>query len=234
MSNDEIFNLVKEYSPVLRFHPGEGQYCCYPSDAEQTFAKFNERWEEFAKDVSQKELNPQTPCYYEIWREPDLTQIRYWFWYRYNRFPKAPRVGEHLGDWEHVEVRIFSEEEKIWLLSNHLTARIAGDPSSLTLPEFKSEAPLLEENQIHTWVALGSHAHYVSPKSEPYCYKKVFCDKIASGGKRWDTSNNLVRLSETNFFSYTGRWGDSRAPRGPINEYNNRWRNAPSSLPIRK
>ncbi len=231
--DDELLQLVKEYSPVLRFHPDEGTHCCYPSDAEETYTKYGGNWESFSKDVSQKELNPRTPCYFEVWRDAELTQIRYWFWYRYNHFPKATLgIGEHLGDWEHIEVRIYSPDERIWLLSNHLTAGIAGDPAHLTLPDFKSESPLLQENQIHVWVALGSHAHYVSPKSDPYCYKKVFCDKIATGGKRWNTVANLVALSDTNFFTYSGRWGDSQAPRSPTNDYNNRWRNAQNVKPI--
>ncbi|MDF1539245.1 MAG: hypothetical protein P1Q69_10130 [Candidatus Thorarchaeota archaeon] len=233
--DDKLLQMVKDYAPVLRFHPDEGSHCCYPSDAEETFAKFDGKWDTFTKDVSQKELNQHAPCYFEIWKDSDLTQIRYWFWYKYNHFPKAILgIGEHLGDWEHIEVRILSEDERIWLLSNHLTARLAGDPSYLTLPEFKSEPPLLDGNQIHAWVALGSHAHYPSPKSDPYCYKRIFCDQIAPGGRRWDSSANLIDLSETNFFAYTGRWGDSRAPRGPTNEYNNRWRNAPNLRPKEK
>ncbi len=231
----DLFKLVNNYAPVLRFHPNEGTHCCYPSDAEETFSKFGSNWKSFTKDVSQNKLNPRAPCYYEIWTEPDLTQIRYWFWYRYNHFPGGTLgIGQHLGDWEHVEVRLFPEDAKIWLLSNHLTARVAGNPPHLTLPKFKNETPLLQRNQIHAWVALGSHAHYVSPRSEPYCYKKIFCDQIATGGKRWDTSNNLVALANTNFYSFTGRWGDSKAPRSPTNAYNNRWRNAPNLRPISK
>ncbi len=233
MVNDDIKTLVRQFAPILHFHPHEGEYCCFPSDAEQVYSDFNNRWDAFEKQLAPSTLVQSTPCYFESWTDENMMQIRYWFWYKYNRFPRAPLgLGEHLGDWEHIEVRIYSEDRIIWLLSNHLTARQASIPADMTLPGFEPEEPILDENHIHAWVALGSHAHYPRPDSKPYCVGKILCDKIADEGEIWTTETNLVELKSANFYDFKGRWGDDRAPRSPTNEYNNRWRNAPDIKPV--
>ncbi len=233
----KIETMVREFAPILHFHPKEGQYCCFPSDAEEVFDKYATDWTLFTKDLSPNTLDPSTPCYFETWKDKDFTQIRYWFWYRYNRYPRAPfGRGEHLGDWEHVEVRIYPRLEEgpatIWLLSNHLESRLSSNPGDRTLPGFEAEPPTLDDQHIHAWVALGSHSNYPSPGSRPFCAVRVLCDKISDDGPVWDSGRNLKRLEETNFAIYSGRWGDERAPRSPTNEYNNRWRNAPDVLPV--
>jgi len=232
--SSSIYGLARRFAPILHFHPEEGSFCCFPSDAEETYATFQKDWYEFVEDRSPKELLPNTPCYYEFWEEAGLTQIRYWFWYRYNDFPGAPlNIGKHVGDWENVEVRLYGSsetEDAIWILSNHYEARLAG--ISRTLQGFIREDPILTGTQIHVWSALGTHANYPSPKSKPRCYVRFFCDKIADGGAVWNTQEYLKLLDETNFSAFEGRWGDKKAPRGPANEYNNRWRNAPNHDPI--
>ncbi len=230
-------DLVRDNAPVLHFHPEEGDFCCFPSDAEEVFSLYGSDWSRFGVDMSPRSLEPDTPCYFESWHDPHLIQIRYWFWYRYNRFPGSLfGKGNHIGDWEHVEVRIFNDVRgapaKIWLLSNHLTARLTSDPPHLTLPGFGWEPLIASESHVHAWVALGSHAHYPGPASRPYCFAGVFCDRIGDGGPVWDTSTNLIPLRETNFSSFVGRWGDDRSPRSPLNDYNNRWRNAPDDAPV--
>ncbi len=234
MNTDSIEQIVIDHAPILHFHPNEGQFCCYPSDAEEVFDKYSERWEEFIIDMTPNDLNPDTPVYYEYWNDLGFHQIRYWFWYKYNRFPGAKfGLGEHLGDWEHVEVRIFEKHEKqpkvvVWLVSNHLEFRIASSPNEFTLKDYETKNPILTGTQLNTWVALGSHAHYLAPDDEPYCVLKILCDRFSDGGEVWNTRNSLIPLSSTNFYNYTGRWGDKKAPRSPTNEYNNRWRNIPA------
>jgi hypothetical protein len=225
-ANMEIQRLVREYAPILHFHPEEGEHCCFPSDAEAIFERFHNDWSLFKEDKTPKSLGQSTPCYFETWEDDDLIQIRYWFWYNYNDFPGAPLgFGKHLGDWEHVELRCFNDSNTIWLLSNHLGARISTEHGSFE--NYCTEIPILENNHIHVWVALGSHANYSSPNSNPYCYARVFCDRIAEGGSIWQTAQGLKPMIETNFKAFKGRWGDEKAPRSPLNEYNNRWRNAP-------
>ena len=80
----DIHSLAKRYAPILNFHPEEGEFCCFPSDAEETYELFHTNWELFVEDRNPKELLPSTPCYYEFWEDEEFTQIRYWFWYRYN------------------------------------------------------------------------------------------------------------------------------------------------------
>jgi hypothetical protein len=227
----KLEQLVRDYAPVLHFHPEEGVHCCYPSDAEKIFERFHNDWSQFKEDKTPKTLDETAPCYFETWTDTSLTQIRYWFWYNYNDFPSGRvRVGKHLGDWEHIEVRLFDEKKTVWLLSNHLSARVAMREGAFA--EFSVERPLLSGDHINAWVALGSHAHYPSPSSKPRCYAHVFCDKIAEGGLVWTTANALKPLRETNFKGFEGRWGDEKAPRSPFNPYNNRWRSAPDIQPV--
>ncbi|MFW9976812.1 MAG: hypothetical protein ACFFEJ_01825 [Candidatus Thorarchaeota archaeon] len=233
MTSDNIPNIVRDYAPILHFHPEEGEYCCFPSDAEEIYSKYFNSWDSFEKQLTPRNLDTSTPCYYEMWTSERMTQLRYWFWYNYNRFPRAPLgLGEHLGDWEHVEVRIYTENKVIWLFSNHLVSRLLSIPEGLTLPKFKAVTPMLDKMHVHAWVALGSHALYPSHDSKPYCIGGVLCDKISADGEVWKTIDNLVDLSATNFYEFQGRWGDSGAPRSPTNEYNNRWRNASNTGPI--
>jgi hypothetical protein len=227
----DIQQLVIEYAPILHFHPDEGEYCCFPSDAEKIYERFQGDWVLFKEDKNPKSLDPSAPCYFETWEDDDLIQIRYWFWYNYNDFPGGLLgIGKHLGDWEHVEIRLFRDLKSIWLLSNHLEARISTNHRIRTGHHI--EKPTLENNHIHVWVALGSHANYASPNSKSRCYARILCDKIMDGGAIWQTEQNLKPLTETNFRSFEGRWGDEKAPRSPLNVYNNRWRNAHDIQPI--
>ncbi|MFX1559137.1 MAG: hypothetical protein ACFFBL_00990 [Promethearchaeota archaeon] len=230
----DVHILAQKFAPILHFHPKEGEFCCYPSDAEEVYEIFQEDWKLFVEDRQPKELLPSTPCYYEFWQDEKLTQLRYWFWYRFNDFPRTTlSFGKHVGDWENVEVRFYGKtklENVIWMLSNHYEARLAS--LSWTLPNFDREDPILNGEQIHVWAALGTHANYPSPRSKPRCYFKIFCDKLADSGAIWNTQENLKPMEETNFYSFEGRWGDKRAPRSPANKYNNRWRNAPNHTPV--
>ena len=228
-----IEQVVNDYSPILHFHPDEGRFCCYPSDAEEIYLQFRHNWNEFQEDKSPNTIDPTAPCYFETWVDDDMIQLRYWFWYRYNDFPQAPfGLGKHIGDWEHVEVRLYNGTETtdaIWLLSNHLEAKIAS--LALRFGKKSPERPSLDEKHIHIWVALGSHANYPSPDSKPRCYGKLICDKIRGDGEVWNTKNGLKMIHETNFSQFIGRWGDEKSPRSPLNEYNNRWRNLPNFQP---
>ena len=234
--NGDTETFVRGFAPILHFHPEEGEYCCFPSDAEEVYARYGSDWSKFQDDLSPDELDPSTPCYYEFWREPDMVQMKFWFWYNYNRFPAPFGVGRHIGDWEHVEVRWYFPESAnpgtLWLLSNHLGARLSTEPSTLTLPGWAPEPPLLDGLQIHAWVALGSHANYPSTQSRPKCYLRVWCDKMKDGGPVWNTMNGLKPLDDTNFAEFVGRWGTDKSPRGPRNPYNSRTRNAPLASPV--
>jgi len=226
-----IQQLVRGFAPVLHFHPKEGEHCCFPSDAEEVLKRYHMDWTLFGEGKAPKTLDRSAPRYFGSWTDDNLTQIRYWIWYNYNDFPTGPLgIGKHLGDWEHIEVRLFQGLDPVCLLSNHDSARIAA--SSGTFPGFATEAAMLEDTHLHAWVALGSHAHYPSPTSQPRCYARLFCDKIADNGATWHTEQNLKSLADTNFNAFKGRWGDQRSPWSPLNEHNNRWRNTPDLRPV--
>ncbi len=229
--------FIQAYAPILHFHPREGEHCCYPSDAEETFSKFSSDWTQFKEDMTPKMFQSDAPCYYEYWHDENMFQIKYWFWYRYNDFPGAPaRRGKHKGDWEHVEVRHYLPASKtpgtIWLLSNHLDALLVSYPGVYTLPGFTPEPIILTDDHVHVWVALGSHAIFPSPDGPKRRIALFWRDTTADGGEVWHTEPVLKSIDDTNFVDYEGRWGDSRSPRGPRNPYNNRFRNAPLVKPI--
>ncbi|MGY5870983.1 MAG: hypothetical protein RTV72_01920 [Candidatus Thorarchaeota archaeon] len=227
-------DLVKAFAPILHFHPEESLHCCFPSDAETIYQTYHGDWSDFPVTKTPNTLDESTPCYYEIWQGKIMMQIRYWFWFNYNDFPGTYfGLGNHHGDWEHVEVRLYNGTQvrnAIWLVSNHASARLTS--TTMTLPDFECEHPTLDDTHLHVWVALGSHANYPSPQSTPRCYAKIFCDKIQDNGPVWYTENILKDIRETNFRDFVGRWGDVKAPRSPMNDYNNRWRNAPDFEPI--
>ncbi len=234
---EDPVTLAPLLAPILHFHPDEGQHCCFPSDAEVVFANYGSDWTRFRKELSPTILEKDAPCYFEFWHEPNMLQFKFWFWYNYNSFPEAPLgLGQHIGDWEHVEIRLYQLDDNqpatIWLLSNHHEARLCSQPNNLTVGRLTPEAPTLSEMQIHVWVALGSHANYPSADSKPKCYLRLWCDKIADGGPLWDTKDSLKSLDDTNFALYEGRWGNKKAPRSPRSIYNSRTRNAPLTRPI--
>ncbi|NHJ13646.1 MAG: hypothetical protein EAX95_08215 [Candidatus Thorarchaeota archaeon] len=230
-------HFVSLFAPILHFHPREGEYCCFPSDAEMVFARFGDDWSQFKKDLQPKELQQNVPCYYEVWQHQRMTQMKFWFWYNYNKFPKAPfGLGQHIGDWEHIEVRYYPLGSEtpgtIWLLSNHLEAVLGSHPGHFTLPGFMPRPIILSDLHIHVWVALGSHANYLSPHGRKRAFFGFWRDDTKEGGDTWETKDNLKALHETNFHRFEGRWGNKKSPRSPRNPYNSRERNAPLHKPI--
>ncbi|NHI82811.1 MAG: hypothetical protein EAX81_00720 [Candidatus Thorarchaeota archaeon] len=229
-------HFVRTFAPILHFHPKEGNYCCFPSDAEAVFERHSKDWSGFGKTLQPKKLQQDTPCYYEIWDGPDMTQMKFWFWYNYNKFPKAPLgLGQHIGDWEHIEVRHYPLGSKtpgtIWLVSNHLKAILGSHPGHFILQGFMPQPVTLADLHIHVWVALGSHASYLSPDDKTRRFLGFWRDETEDGGPIWETEENLKGLGDTNFGRFEGRWGNKRSPRSPRNPYNCRERNAPLLKP---
>ncbi len=234
----DLEDFVKLFAPILHFHPKEGRYCCFPSDAEAVYEQYAADWTRFKGEMLPKELDPMTPCYYEVWESRHMIQMRFWFWYNYNRFPRSIMgKGNHIGDWEHVEVRHYLLDSDtpgtIWLLSNHLEAELVSHPEFITIPGFTPKPSSLTDNHVHVWVALGSHANYASSSGEKRSFRWLWRDMTEKGGKVWHTKDSLKLLDSANFAHYEGRWGNEKSPRGPRNAYNNRTRNAPLAGPVR-
>ncbi|MFX1369398.1 MAG: hypothetical protein ACFFAY_12440 [Promethearchaeota archaeon] len=237
-SEEDSEHFVSLFAPILHFHPNEGSYCCFPSDAESIFEQYANDWIKFKGEMVPKELDPLTPCYYEVWHEPHMIQMKFWFWYNYNRFPRTIfGRGRHIGDWEHVEVRHYPLDSEtpgtIWLLSNHLQAELVSYPGFFTVPGFTQKPITLTDNHVHVWVALGSHANYASPHGKKKRFMGLWKDMTEEGGLTWHTKDSLKSLDDTNFAHYEGRWGNEKSPRSPRNPYNSRTRNAPLVRPVR-
>ena len=216
LSEQEVLALARQHAPFLVFHPEEGKFCCYPSDAVEAYTLWVSKGSDIPENLQQmpKTLDQNAPCYFQYWegkcQTPQgkklLQRIKYWFWYRFNRVPNSGGIGNHLGDWEHAEVILLDKKPAVYILSCHELRRYIP-------PEFAQ----LSNDRIKVWPGKGTHANYESHKpAKPY--KKVILeaftwqDVLADGGEIWDTSKNLVAINKTPFANYRGHWWDPDSP----------------------
>ncbi len=204
---EENMALIKKYAPVLSFHPREGGQCCYPGNAEEAYELI--RTNRFSENRTPRTMNENAPCYFQFLPNfsflmaPNLTRIKYWFWYNFNDFPQGPDIaGSHEGDWEAVEVILTNNVPYVFFLSNHKGF----------IQKWPEEMIMVNNTHPKVWVGNGSHANYPSPNYQPYCLDVGFtsyCDEIADGGSVWYTENNLVNIRNTNFGrdNYLFLWG---------------------------
>lgn len=199
--------LVKEYAPILNFHPNEGKQCCFPSSAEDAYQRAKQG--KTGKNKEPKLLKPESPCYYEALNTKNGFRIKYWFWYNYNDYPTGPDpLGSHPGDWEYIEIYFENERPFLYQFSNHSGARIKDMKEITTI-----------SNQVEVWVGSGSHANYESSNPENIHSVLGFPDLVAAGGAKWNTANNLVDIRNTNFYydNFMNDWGDGKKIYGPLN-----------------
>lgn len=204
--------LAQKHAPIVHFHPEEGSFCCFPSDAEPAYEMVKAGWQAYPKTPKVLE---RFPCYHRVSLDTPkgITRIQYWLWYNYDNFPaplNIPRIGDHFGDWEHFEVVLQNDVPFCYFLSNH-TGALRFHPEGLNLST---------DGRAHIWVAKGSHAHYESPAPH---HKWPF-DEIADGGQVADTQIFLIDILGTTFFkdNFTGDWafgaGTFSPPKRPVDE----------------
>jgi len=133
--------------------------------------------------------------------------LQYWFFYFYNDYNLAGGIGLHEGDWEMIQLRMHDGEPDVALYAQHRwaerrtwdqVARLDGSP----------DTPLV-------YVARGSHASYFRPG---YHETEAWYD--IADGKRKAPKLALEVMDERtlSWVSWPGRWGDTRARLGGIDQ----------------
>jgi hypothetical protein len=133
--------------------------------------------------------------------------LQYWFFYFYNDYNLAGGIGLHEGDWEMVQLRMHEREPDLALYAQHRWAerrtwdevdRLEGSP----------DTPLV-------YVARGSHASYFRPG---YHETEAWYDM--ADGKRPAPKLVLELIDEpaASWVAWPGRWGDTRARIGGVDQ----------------
>jgi hypothetical protein len=153
--------------------------------------------------------------YGAAFRAKGRIDLQYWLWYPYNDYSPTVPAGEiwqvHEGDWEAVSVILDSAGKPLAAgYSQHSEGR------SRTWAKVPRQGlrPLV-------YVAIGSHANYFSPGTQPFdprVVDKLFISIIEqSGQKAADHTGKgrvirpkLVRVSGTSpgWMAFAGRWGE--------------------------
>jgi hypothetical protein len=217
--------------PIL-FNYGSGEeeelYLTSPEMKEKYFSL----WKRIKRFFRPDKLTYDTPCYTEIYE--DLRngiyhiQIRYWFWYPFNRHFE---VGIHEGDWEHFETRAIYDsnssdgEVKFFAyVAQHRTFEQLTEENV----EWTSTSNGILENPI-LYSALGSHATYSKEQVLPDNTHPTHRKHI------WNTKENLItNIQKPNspVWQFNGKWGRKilptieilgEPPVGPNRK--DRWRN---------
>lgn len=205
--DQKIIVLAKKYAPILAFHPQEN---CFLGDAE-LFFNTQIKPGKFFGEKNPTSLDTNAPCYFQYsmdcYEDFILERIVYWFFYTYNDAHNEFAIGNHIGDWESVELILVNSEPSLYILSCH---------ENLYKRYIKVEEARIENNQIVVCVALGTHANYECESPKNIYRKKLLLtnwhDEVASSTLRLNTSINLIPISQTAFGNYRGRWGDPESP----------------------
>ncbi|MCK9543148.1 MAG: Vps62-related protein, partial [Novosphingobium sp.] len=152
-------------------------------------------------------------------------KISYWFFYAnqgaikimpgLDQILESFDVGNHEGDWEHIDERWKKENNGQWQLVEVFYARhgqAKGDTVKKADLELVNDSGVKDKNGTHpvVYVAVNSHASY--PKNLTFISTDV--DKTSNQGPRaklWGTDSNgqlkLEDYSDKPWKNYVGRWG---------------------------
>jgi hypothetical protein len=133
--------------------------------------------------------------------------LQYWFFYLYNDYNLAGGIGLHEGDWETAQLRMLGASPDLAVYAQHRWAerRPWGDVDRL---EGSLDTPLV-------YVARGSHASYFRPD---YHETEAWYDM--ADGKRPAPELALEPIDDgsRSWVAWPGRWGDTRARVGGIDQ----------------
>jgi len=131
----------------------------------------------------------------------DVVDLVYFFWYPYNRGKEVVDTiwGNHVGDWEHITVRLLRGEDDVLTPSQvYLSAHSFGGVYEW------SEVERFEDTHPVVYSAEGSHGVWSTPGDHVYmsigeevlgvCVTLVCTDltDITSAGTAWDTWENVA------------------------------------------
>jgi hypothetical protein len=139
----------------------------------------------------QQKINYDTNVYYRQISEGANTIIQYWFFYAYN----DGDINVHEGDWEMIQVVLESNTPIVVMYSQHHS----GQKLNWKDADKTGTHP-------HVYVARGSHANYLRSYSGKL---GIASDTVGKNGKILTSNDyNLVELSDQDWLSFGGRWGE--------------------------
>lgn len=128
--------------------------------------------------------------------------LQYWFWYFYNDYNLAHRIGLHEGDWEMIELKLDDREAPVFAVYAQHTVAEARD-----WPDVESE-----DGHPLVYVARGSHASYFEPGEHE---TDVWYD-LADGKRRPKELAAIEFLDDLSWARWFGVWGDTAKRPGRI------------------
>ena len=135
------------------------------------------------------------------------------------------RFGNHVGDWEHSMIRFKNGKPKVVFFSEHSF----GEAYTYDAVEKIGKRPVV-------YSASGSHAMYATPGVHPYILPWGVLHDETDEGPLWDPalnahsytynyvndelrSSNFTPKAPTEWFYYTGHWGDKFYPLSDSRQY---------------
>lgn len=120
------------------------------------------------------------------------------------------RFGNHIGDWEHITIRLENQAPQEVFLSAH------GHGEAVLWDDIAKKG-----NHLEAYVALGSHGMYSKAEEHIYLELPNGAQLIDSTneGKSWDSHENLIFIPEYDIGAYPqefewmnflGRWGNPK------------------------
>lgn len=157
----------------------------------------------------------------------EFTVLQYWYFYAMNNWGEKGGFNNHEGDWESVFVFLDENEDpKYVAFSAH---RNDGEAEEFNFHQYDSvrrkwadvEA---DNNQVISYVALGSHANY--PKSGIHSFR-FLNDLTSEDGERLIADDFIQQVeleTESTWLGYEGKWGadgmnlsgGDDGPQGPL------------------
>lgn len=201
-SLDDKLDLMRKYAPSVYFAEEEHYY---PSTVEFSF----DHTERFLKDdkywvrTKEKLSEPSSILdyfsgdlkgtkLYAFWikKAGNVCQITYFFFYPYNRGKEIANTiwGNHVGDWEHVTVRLQPDQDGSWNpFEVYLSAHSGGNTKSW------KDAPKANDTHPIVFSASGSHAMYF--KEGKHTYKSTVVGDlvdVCSKGEQWEAQDHIL------------------------------------------
>jgi hypothetical protein len=133
--------------------------------------------------------------------------LQYWFFYFYNDYNLAGGIGLHEGDWEMVQLRMYGDEPDLAVYAQHRWAERRTWDEVERLPA-NADTPVV-------YVARGSHASYFRAG---YHETEAWYDM--ADGRRPAPKLELEFIGDIPppWATWPGRWGDTGARRGGIDQ----------------
>lgn len=169
----------------------------------------------------------------------------FWFhFYSYNQGNTVfnVRFGNHVGDWEHTCIRFQHGEPKAVYFSEHSSgeaysyAAVEKIGKRVCVGIGKTPASTANRRQPVGYSARGTHAMYATPAVHRYILPFGLLHDITDRGPLWDPSLNmysyrynytsrtilssvLTPKAPTEWFYFTGHWGDKTYPLSDKRQY---------------